>query len=79
VRSITYIGLIALALFLTTLRGWTRLVLLVPTLYLAVFVWENILDLQPAVTRYIMLGGLLVVVMIARPNGILGERRVEIV
>jgi ABC-type branched-subunit amino acid transport system permease subunit len=79
VRSITYIGLIALALFLTTLHGWTRLILLVPTLYLAVFVWENILDLQPAVTRYIMLGGLLVVVMIARPNGILGERRVEIV
>jgi ABC-type branched-subunit amino acid transport system permease subunit len=79
VRSIAYIGLIALALFLTTLRGWTRLVLLVPTLYLAVFVWENILDLQPAVTRYIMLGALLVVVMIARPNGILGERRVEIV
>ena len=78
-RSIAYIGLIALALFLTTLGGWRRLILLVPTLYLAAFVWENILDVQPAVTRYILLGGLLVVVMVARPNGIIGERRVEIV
>jgi len=79
VKSVTYISLIALALLLTTLRGWTRLIVLVPTIYLAAFVWENILAVEPAVTRYILLGGLLVVVMIVRPNGIVGEKRVEII
>jgi ABC-type branched-subunit amino acid transport system permease subunit len=64
---------------LTLLRGWARLVLLVPTLYLAAFVWENVLLSKPEPTRFIVLGALLVGLMIARPNGILGERRVEIV
>lgn len=79
VRSVAYISLIALALLLTTLGGWLRLAVLVPTLYLAAFVWENILAVQPEVTRYILLGGLLVVVMIVRPNGLIGEKRVEII
>jgi ABC-type branched-subunit amino acid transport system permease subunit len=79
VKSVTYISLIALALLLTTLKGWVRLIVLVPTIYLAVFVWENVLAADPAVTRYILLGGLLVVVMIVRPNGLLGEKRVEII
>ena len=35
--------------------------------------------MQPEVTRYILLGAPLVVVMIVRPNGLLGEKRVEIV
>ena len=78
-KSVAYISLIVLALLLTTLGGWTRLAVLVPTLYLAAFVWENILAVQPEVTRYILLGGLLVVVMIVRPNGLIGEKRVEIV
>ena len=43
------------------------------------FVWENVLAVQPEVTRYILLGALLVVVMIVRPNGLIGEKRVEIV
>ena len=33
--------LIALALTLTVVRGWVRLVLLVPTIWLGAFVWEN--------------------------------------
>jgi len=78
-KSVAYISLIALALFLTTLGGWARLAVLVPTLYLATFVWENILAVQPEVTRYILLGALLVVVMIVRPNGLIGEKRMEIV
>jgi ABC-type branched-subunit amino acid transport system permease subunit len=54
-------------------------VLLVPTLYLAAFVWENVMLTAPEATRFIVLGAILVGVMIARPSGILGERRVEIV
>jgi ABC-type branched-subunit amino acid transport system permease subunit len=34
---------------------------------------------QPDVTRFVLLGALLVGVMVTRPSGILGERRVEIV
>ena len=56
-----------------------RLVLLVPTLYLAAFVWENEMVPQPAPTRYIVIGLLLICLMILRPNGLFGERRVEIV
>lgn len=79
VAPVSYIGLIALALCLTLVEGWARVALLVPTLYLATFVWENVLVLQPESTRYIVLGALLVGTMIARPQGLLGEKRVEIV
>ena len=78
--SVSYISLIALALLLTLARAVGRgSRVLVPTLYLAAFVWENVLPSQPEVTRYILLGALLVVVMIVRPNGLLGEKRVEII
>ncbi len=52
---------------------------MVPTLYLAAFVWENVMLAQPESTRYIVLGAMLVAMMIARPQGLLGEKRVEIV
>ena len=64
---------------LTLVHGWTRLILLIPTLYLAAFVWENVLLAQPDATRYIVLGAILVVLMVLRPNGLFGERRVEII
>jgi branched-chain amino acid transport system permease protein len=78
-KQITYVGLIAVVLLLTLVRGWWRIALLVPTLYLAAFVWENVMLTAPEATRFIVLGAILVAVMIARPSGILGERRVEIV
>ena len=68
-----------LTLALTLLHGWRRLALLVPTLYLAAFVWENVMLAKPEPTRFVILGALLVAVMVARPAGILGETRVEIV
>ena len=64
---------------LTLVQGWTRIALLVPTLYLAAFVWENVLLPKPESTRYIVIGALLVAMMVARPQGLLGEKRVEIV
>ncbi len=79
VGPVTYISLICLALALTLVRGRVRYVLLVPTLYLGTFVWENVLLAQPESTRYIVLGVMLIALMIARPNGLFGERRVEIV
>jgi branched-chain amino acid transport system permease protein len=79
VAPFSYIGLICVVLLLTLLSGWIRLVVLVPTLYLAAFVWENVLLPQPDTTRYIVLGAMLIALMIMRPNGLFGERRVEIV
>jgi branched-chain amino acid transport system permease protein len=59
-------------------KGWWRAALLVPTVYLAIFVWENKLALEPSVTRQLLFGSVLVVMMAVRPQGLLGTRRVEI-
>jgi len=79
IPPLTYIGVLCLLLLLTTLRGVLRLVVLVPTLYLGAFVWENVMLSKPEPARYIVLGLILIALMILRPNGLLGERRVEIV
>jgi branched-chain amino acid transport system permease protein len=79
VAPVSYVTLVALVLCLTLLRGWWRIALLVPTLYLAAFVWENVMLAKPEPTRFIVLGAVLVATMIARPAGLLGEKRVEIV
>jgi ABC-type branched-subunit amino acid transport system permease subunit len=79
IAPVSYIGLIVAALALTMLNGWWRIALLVPTLYLAAFVWENVMLAKPEPTRYIVIGVILIALMILRPNGLLGERRVEIV
>jgi hypothetical protein len=79
VAPVSYIGVIAAALVCTILKGKARLVALVPTLYLAAFVWENVMLSKPEPARYIVLGLILIGLMILRPNGLLGERRVEII
>ena len=60
------------------LRGRWRAAVLVPTLYLWVLVWENRLAFEPSITRQLLFGALLVVMMAVRPQGLLGTRRVEI-
>jgi ABC-type branched-subunit amino acid transport system permease subunit len=74
-----YFALICAALVLTLLHGWWRTIGLIPTLYLAAFVWENKLVQQVSgATRLLLLGALLVVIMNVRPSGIFGTSRVEI-
>jgi branched-chain amino acid transport system permease protein len=79
VAPVSYVSLVVLVLALTLLKGWMRIAVLVPTLYLAAFVWENVMLASPESTRYILLGAMLIALMILRPSGLLGERRVEIV
>jgi ABC-type branched-subunit amino acid transport system permease subunit len=75
-----YFALIVAALVLTLVRGWWRVLVLIPTLYLAAFVWENkLVEQVSGATRLILLGALLVVIMNVRPAGIFGTSRVEIV
>ncbi len=79
VAPVTYVGAIAAILVVTQLKGIWRLIALVPTLYLCAFVWENVMLAKPEPARYIVLGLILIGLMILRPNGLLGERRVEII
>jgi branched-chain amino acid transport system permease protein len=79
IAPVTYVGVIAAMLFCTMLRGRARLVALVPTIYLGAFVWENVMLSKPEPARYIVLGIIMIALMILRPNGLLGERRVEII
>ncbi|HEY6396376.1 MAG TPA: branched-chain amino acid ABC transporter permease [Solirubrobacteraceae bacterium] len=77
--NIGFALLICLVIALGQLRGWRRTALLVPTLYLAACVWEARLAAQPSITRQILIGVILIVMMNARPHGLLGSRRVEVV
>jgi branched-chain amino acid transport system permease protein len=77
---ITYLLLVGAILALTLVRSklW-RAVGLVPVLYLAACVWENILLAQPAVARFVLIGAMLVALMAYKPQGLFGRQRVEIV
>jgi hypothetical protein len=66
-------------LTLTVVSGWKRYVLLVPTIWLAAFVWENVLIEQSPTTRPLFLGVILIVLRTSRPAGLFGQTRVEIV
>jgi ABC-type branched-subunit amino acid transport system permease subunit len=77
--NILFILVICLVLALVRLQGTARLVLVIPTVYLAACCWESRLIVNPAITTQIMLGVILIVTMAARPNGLLGTRRVEMV
>jgi branched-chain amino acid transport system permease protein len=78
IGNYAFVLLVVLALTLTLLRGWVFYVLLVPTVWLAAFVWENRLVEEAPTTRPLLLGAILVVMMAARPQGLLGTPRVEI-
>jgi branched-chain amino acid transport system permease protein len=75
-----YLGLVAAVLALTLVRNpFWRAAGVVPVLYLAAVVWENLLLAQPAVARFVLIGALLVGLMAIRPQGLFGKQRVEIV
>jgi ABC-type branched-subunit amino acid transport system permease subunit len=77
---LAYIGLIAGVLALTLIRNpLSRAAGMVPVLYLAACVWENVLLAQPAVARFVLIGAMLVGLMAVRPQGLFGRQRVEIV
>jgi ABC-type branched-subunit amino acid transport system permease subunit len=79
VGNAAFVLLVAAVLALTRLRGTARTVALVPVLWLAAFVWESRLAAEPSVTRQLLVGAILVVMMNARPHGLLGRPRVEAV
>ncbi len=72
-----FVALVCLLIALVQAGPRARAILLPPTLYLAAFVWETRLSVEPAVTRQLLIGAILIVMMNARPQGLLGQRRVE--
>jgi ABC-type branched-subunit amino acid transport system permease subunit len=72
-----FVLLVCLLIALVQVKGQWRTVLLIPAIYLAACVWEARLVVEYAVTRQLMIGAILIVMMIARPQGLLGARRVE--
>ena len=74
-----YIGLVVLVCVVRSVGGWWRTVALIPTLYMTAVVWENVLSPSPAVTAEILFGVMLIALMTARPQGLVGTARVEIV
>jgi ABC-type branched-subunit amino acid transport system permease subunit len=72
-----FVALICLLVALVQVKGRWRTILMVPTLWLAAFTWESRLIVESQVTRQIMIGAILIVMMNARPQGLLGARRVE--
>jgi branched-chain amino acid transport system permease protein len=77
--NIGFVALLCLVVGLAQVKDRWRTILIVPTLYLASCVWEARLVTVPAITRLILLGAILIVMMAWRPAGLLGARRVEIV
>jgi branched-chain amino acid transport system permease protein len=74
-----FVALVALVLLMTTVRPVFRNLLLVPALYLGAFVWNTRLAAEPSVTRLILIGVILIVLMNVRPQGLVGTQRVEVV
>jgi branched-chain amino acid transport system permease protein len=79
IGNVAFVTLIVLVLALTVVQGWWRYVLLVPTIWLAAFVWETRLIEEAPTTRPLLLGVILIVLMAVRPQGLFGTPRVEIV
>jgi ABC-type branched-subunit amino acid transport system permease subunit len=75
--NILFVVLICLLIAIVRYDGVKRILLIPPTLYLAACCWESRLIVNPSITAQIMLGAILIVAMAARPNGLVGSRRVE--
>ena len=78
IGNAAFVLLVAALLVLTRLRPAVRTFALVPVVWLAAFVWESRLAGEPSVTRQLLVGAILVVMMNARPHGLLGRPRVEV-
>ncbi len=77
--NILFVAMICMVLWLVRLHGTQRLLAIVPTVYVAACCWESRLVVNPAITTQILIGAVLIVTMAARPQGLLGTRRVEMV
>lgn len=79
VGNVAFVG--AAVLLFSASRAWRttiRIALLAPALALLAFTWETRLADEPSLTRQLLFGAALVLLVIKRPHGILGRPRVEV-
>jgi hypothetical protein len=80
VGNLLFVVVIGLLMAVSRVRApIARLALLAPTLYLLAFVWETRLAAEPSVTRLLLFGAILVILMNNRPHGQFCQPRVEVV
>ena len=75
--NVAFVATTLALLAVSRLKGAARAALLIPALYGLAFTWEVRLVADPSVTRMLILGALLVLMMNHRPQGLLGERWVQ--
>ncbi len=73
-----FVAVIALIAYYSIARDSLKPFLLPLIAYVAIFLWEDRLVADPNTTRQLMVGMMLVVLMIIRPQGFLGKARVEV-
>jgi ABC-type branched-subunit amino acid transport system permease subunit len=76
--NVLYIVMICMVIALVRVHGMMRLALMVVTIYVAACCWESRLIVNPSITAQILIGAILIATMAARPEGLLGTRRVEV-
>ena len=76
--NIGFVLLISLIAYYSIAKEKIKFYLLPLIAYVAIFVWEDRLVIEPNTTRQLIIGMLLVVLMIVRPQGFLGKTRVEV-
>ncbi len=77
VGNVAFVLTVLALLTLVRMKGRAREAMLVPALYGLVFSWETRLVEEPSVTRMLLLGALLVLMMNYRPQGLFGQRWVQ--
>jgi branched-chain amino acid transport system permease protein len=73
-----FVLLIALIAYMTQATPRVKQVLLPIVAFLGIFLWEVRLIQEPSVTRQLIIGSMLIVLMVTRPQGFLGRARVEV-
>ena len=76
--NIAFVLLIALIANYSIAKERVKFYLLPLIAFIAIFVWEVRLVIEPNTTRQLIIGMMLVVLMIVRPQGFLGKTRVEV-
>jgi branched-chain amino acid transport system permease protein len=79
IGNLMFVALVLTGIATAQLSLRWRTAMIPVLLVIGAIAWELRLVAEPSITRQLLLGALLVVLMNARPHGLLGERRVEVI
>jgi ABC-type branched-subunit amino acid transport system permease subunit len=76
---VTILAVFVLLVTFLVKRPQYRWLLIGLVIYMFAFAWETRLGVEPAATRILVVGTSLVVLMIVRPQGLLGKAEVRVI